>query len=135
MAHSIIAGFMADGAKSAALTWLYSLGGFGLILLAFLDNSVLPLPGSMDLLTIVLTAHHAQWWWYYALMATVGGMLGAYPTYRLGQKGGKESLERKVSPERLKQVYRSFERYGAWALLVPALIPPPFPLSPFLAAA
>lgn len=126
---------LAEGAKGAAWSWLYSLGGFGLILLAFLDNSVLPLPGSMDLLTIVLAAHHPGWWWYYALMATVGSMLGAYPTYRLGRKGGKESLEKKVSPERQKKVYAKFERYGAWAIVVPALIPPPFPLSPFLAAA
>src|SRR3954471_9110163 len=126
---------LAQSAKSAAWSWLYSLGGFGLILLAFLDNSVVPLPGSMDLLTIVLAAHHADWWWYYALMATIGGMVGAYPTYRLGQKGGKEALEKKVSKERLEKVYASSEKNGAWAILVPALIPPPFPLSPFLAAA
>src|SRR3954468_12912424 len=115
--------FLEESAKRAAFTWLYSLGGFGLILLAFLDNSVVPLPGSMDLLTIVLTAHHAQWWWYYALMATIGGMLGAYPTYRLGQKGGKASLEKKVSPERLKKVYGSFERYGSPPVLDAAARP------------
>jgi membrane protein YqaA with SNARE-associated domain len=126
---------LAEGAKSAAWSWLYSLGGFGLILLAFLDNSVIPLPGSMDLLTIVLTAHHPDLWWYYAGMATIGSLLGAYPTYRLGEKGGKESLGRKVSKERMEKVYAAFDRKGAWAIAVPSLIPPPFPLSPFLAAA
>ena len=126
---------LAEGAQRAAWTWLYSLGGFGLILLAFLDNSVVPLPGSMDLLTIVLAAHHAAFWWYYAAMATLGSLLGAYPTYRLGQKGGKESLGRKVSPERLEKVYAAFEKHGAWAIAVPSLVPPPFPLSPFLLAA
>src|SRR5512140_3820439 len=131
----MLALLMAEGARSAAWAWLYRLGGFGLILLAFLDNSVIPLPGSMDLLTIVLAAHHKEWWWYYAIMATIGGCVGAYPTYRLGRKGGKESLEKKVSKERMNKVYAQFKRFGAWAIVVPALIPPPFPLSPFLAAA
>ena len=51
-------------------TWLQRLGGPGLILLGLLDNSAIPLPGSMDLLVILLSAHHRQWWPYYALMAT-----------------------------------------------------------------
>ena len=131
----MIAMLMAEGAKSAAWAWLYRLGGFGLILLAFLDNSVIPLPGSMDVLTIVLCAHHKEWWWYYAIMATIGSVIGAYPTYKMGRKGGRESLEKKVSKEKLAKVYAKFTQYGAWAIVVPALIPPPFPLSPFLAAA
>lgn len=131
----MFAGTLAGSAKSTAWSWLVQLGGPGLILLAFLDNSVVPLPGSMDLLTVVLAAHHAGWWWYYAVMATIGGMVGAYPTYRLGKKGGKEALEKKVSQERLEKISRSFEKHGPWALILPALIPPPFPLSPFLAAA
>lgn len=121
--------------QNAAWAWFISLGGVGLILLAFVDNSVIPLPGSMDLLTIVLSAHHPPHWWYYAIMATIGSLLGAYPTYRLGRKGGKEALERKVSKERVEKVYAAFARHGAWAIAVPALIPPPFPLSPFLVAA
>lgn len=131
----MLAGTIAGAARSTAWNWLVHLGGPGLILLAFLDNSVVPLPGSMDLLTIALAAHHPQWWWYYAVMATVGGMVGAYPTYRLGRKGGKEALEKNVAHARLARINKSFEKHGPWALVVPALIPPPFPLSPFLAAA
>jgi len=89
----------------------------------------------MDLLTIALAAHRPHLWWYYAFMATVGGVLGAYPTYRLGRKGGKEALEKKVSPQKVKRIYASFDKHGPWAIVVPALIPPPFPLSPFLLAA
>ncbi|MDP9267706.1 MAG: VTT domain-containing protein [Acidobacteriota bacterium] len=120
---------------SATWLWLLRLGGLGLILLAFVDNSVIPLPGSMDLLTIVLAAHHPEWWWYYAIMATIGGVLGAYPTYRLGRRGGKAALERKLSKEKVERVCAAFEKHGAWAIAIPALIPPPFPLSPFLLAA
>jgi hypothetical protein len=32
--------------------WIFHLGGLGFIPLALLDSSVIPLPGSMDMLTI-----------------------------------------------------------------------------------
>ena len=75
--------------------WLRHMGGPGLIVLGLVDNSAIPVPGSMDVLTIVLSAAHKEPWWYYAMMATIGSMLGGYITYRLGAKGGKELLERK----------------------------------------
>jgi len=115
--------------------WLQSLGGIGLILLALADNSVVPLPGSMDALTIILAASKKEWWWYYAIMATVGSIIGAYLTFRLGRKGGKEALENKLSKQRAQKVYASFDRWGGWTLVVACLVPPPFPLSPFLLAA
>ena len=40
------------------LNWVRRLGGPGLVLLGFADNSVVPLPGSMDVLTIWLAARH-----------------------------------------------------------------------------
>src|SRR5438105_3218603 len=52
--------------------WLERLGGAGLILLGLADNSVVPLPGSMDALTVILSAHEKTWWPYYAAMATIG---------------------------------------------------------------
>lgn len=114
---------------------LRQLGGFGLILLGFLDNSVLPLPGSMDALTIILAAAHPGWWWYYGLMAVIGSLVGAWPTYRLGRKGGEAALEKKFPKKKVERVYQVFEKYGALAIVLPALLPPPFPLTPFLAAA
>ena len=78
-------------------TWLQRLGGPGLILLGVVDNSAIPLPGSMDLLVILLSAHHREWWPYYALMATVGAIVGGYLTYRLAEKGGEETLEDRKS--------------------------------------
>ncbi len=80
-------------------TWLRHLGGVGLVLLGLADNSVVPLPGSMDVLTIYLAARHRQLWWYYALMATVGAVIGGYITYGLARKGGKEAFERKLSKQ------------------------------------
>src|SRR5271166_1094192 len=114
---------------------LRHLGGVGLILLGLADNSVIPLTGSMDVLTIWLAARHHEPWPYYAFMATVGAVIGGYITYAVARKGGKETMERKLSKKRARQVSRAFERWGFFAVAIPALLPPPFPFVPFLVAA
>lgn len=114
---------------------LRHLGGVGLVLLGLADNSIIPLPGSMDILTIVLAAHHSRLWWYYAFMATVGAVIGGYITYGLARKGGKQAFERKLSKRTAEKVFKRFERWGFFAVAVPAILPPPFPIVPFLLAA
>jgi hypothetical protein len=42
--------------------WFLTLGGPGLILLGLVDSSVIPVPGSMDAMTIVFSAHQHTWW-------------------------------------------------------------------------
>jgi membrane protein YqaA with SNARE-associated domain len=115
--------------------WLRHLGGVGLVLLGLADNSIVPLPGSMDVLTILLAARHSHLWWYYAFMATVGAVIGGYITYGLARKGGKEAFERKLSKRTAEKVFQRFERWGFFAVAVPAILPPPFPIVPFLLAA
>ena len=114
---------------------LRRLGGWGLVLLGVADNSVIPLTGSMDVLTIWLAARRREPWQYYALMATVGAVLGGYITYSLARKGGKEAMERRLSKRRAAKVYKRFTRWGFGAIAIPALLPPPFPFVPFLLAA
>lgn len=115
--------------------WIFHLGGLGFIPLGLLDNSVIPLPGSMDVLTIVLSARKQELWLYYAFMATIGSVIGGYVTYRLARKGGKETLERKFPARTLEKVYRIFGRWGFGAIAIAALLPPPVPMVPFLFAA
>lgn len=121
--------------SKSALQWLIHLGGPGLILLGLIDNSVIPLPGSMDVVTILLAAHHREPWIYYAVMATAGSVLGGYLTYRMARKGGKETLEKRFSQRKIKKVYAIFERWGFASVAIPAILPPPFPIVPMLLAA
>ncbi len=116
-------------------TRLHRLGGLGLIPLGIADNSLVPLPGSMDVLTIWLAAHDRAHWYYYAGMATLGSLMGGYITYRLAKKGGKGALEKRFTKRRIEKVYKRFERWGFGAVALPAILPPPFPIVPFLLAA
>jgi membrane protein YqaA with SNARE-associated domain len=121
--------------KKSALRWLIHLGGPSLILLGLADNSLIPLPGSTDIVTILLAAHHREPWFYYAIMATAGALIGGYLTYRMARKGGKETLEKRFSKRTTNRVYAIFARWGFAAVAVPALLPPPFPIVPMLLAA
>jgi membrane protein YqaA with SNARE-associated domain len=115
--------------------WLFHLGGIGLLPLGLLDNSPIPIPGAMDVATMLLSARQEQLWLYYALMATAGSLIGGFVTYRLARKGGKEALERRFPRRKMDKVYKIFGRWGFCAIAIPALLPPPVPMVPFLFAA
>jgi membrane protein YqaA with SNARE-associated domain len=115
--------------------WIFHLGGLGLIPLGLLDNSPIPLPGIMDVATILLAGRQQQLWLYYAVMATLGSVLGGFVTYRLARKGGKEALERRFTRRKVDRVCEMFERWGFSAIAIPAFLPPPMPMVPFLLAA
>lgn len=115
--------------------WLYHLGGVGLIPLGLLDNSVIPLPGTMDLATIVLSARVEHLWIYYGLMATAGSVIGGFVTYRIARNGGKEALDRRFSRQKVDKVCEIFGRWGFGSIAIPALLAPPVPIVPFHFAA
>jgi membrane protein YqaA with SNARE-associated domain len=94
-------------AATSTMAWLRRLGGPGLILLGIADNSVVPLPGSMDVFTIWLSARHRDLWPYYAAMATVGSLIGGYITYALARKGGK-----KISRAEGREALSAFRALG-----------------------
>jgi len=109
-----------------SLSWLKRWGGAGLIAVALIDNSVIPIPGGLDLLTALLAAGNRNLWLYYALMSTAGSVLGGYLTYRVARKGGKETLDQRIPKDRLENVERLFERWGFGTVVVAAILPPPF---------
>lgn len=121
--------------RRGTLRWLLHLGGPSLVLVGVADNSFIPMPGSMDVMTILLAAHNRNLWIYYAMMSTAGAVLGGYITYRMARKGGKEMLEKKFSKKKVEKAYASFSRWGFAAVVIPALLPPPFPIVTMLLAA
>jgi membrane protein DedA with SNARE-associated domain len=122
-------------AESSWMHWLVRFGAVGQIGVALLDSSVVPMPGSLDILTIILSAHKHEFWPMYAAAAWVGTVAGGYMTYRLGRQGGKELLEKKIPKRRLERVYRWMENHSSLMLFVPTLLPPPTPVSYFVLAA
>ncbi len=128
-------GLIAASAATGLSRWALRLGGPGLIVIGLIDNSVVPIPGGMDLFVILLTARNRGFWLYYALMAVAGAMIGGFFTYRLARKGGKEGLEKKVGKRRAEKVYKRFEKSGFSTVLIGSVLPPPFPMVPVLMAA
>lgn len=120
---------------SSIWKWIHRLGGPGLILLGVIDNSAIPVPGSMDVFVVVLASHNRPWWPYYAFMATLGAVLGGFITYRLAEKGGREMLEKRIGKQKVAKVYRRFEHGGFLTVTAGALLPPPFPTFPVLLTA
>jgi membrane protein YqaA with SNARE-associated domain len=117
--------------------WIHRLGAPGLILLGIADNTpfISAPPGSEDVFVILLAAHRPEWWAYYALMATLGEVIGGYVTYRLAERGGQETLERKIGKRRAERIYKSFAKLGVLTVLIGSVLPPPFPFTSVLMTA
>jgi membrane protein YqaA with SNARE-associated domain len=102
--------------------------------MAVLDASmVFFLPLGIDFVVIITTARHPSWFWLYALLATAGSVAGAAGTFWVGRKVGEKGLTRFVKPKRLTRVRAQVDR-GVFVVAAMALIPPPFPFTPFVLA-
>src|SRR5499426_1104827 len=109
------------------LTW------WGAYVLGALDASmVFFLPFGIDALVIYLSARNGMLFWIYPLLATAGSVTGAAVTYWIGRKGGELGLERLIPGNRLERFRKRVQKGGAFAMAIPALLPPPFPLTPFV---
>ena len=109
------------------LTW------WGAYVIALLDASmVFFLPFGVDAVVIYLAASNRELAWLSPLLATAGSVTGAAVTFWIGQKIGEVGLERYVPARRLERLQCRVRDTGAVALAVPALMPPPFPLTPFV---
>jgi membrane protein YqaA with SNARE-associated domain len=116
--------------------WLVHLGAVGLFGVSLLDACPfpLPIPGTTDLLLLILIARRGNPWLLVAL-AVVGAVAGAFTTWSAGKKGGEEALRRYVPERYYDRITGWVKKYGATAVAISAINPPPIPLMPFLAAA
>ena len=117
------------------LHWLMGFGTMGLFVVSTIDSSIipLPLPGSTDLLLILLVAHGADPV-LAALAAFVGSIVGGYLTWSAGAKGGEAALHRYLPKRFARRLTGWVEKNGMLAVTTSALLPPPFPLMPFVLA-
>ncbi len=111
-------------------------GYIGLFLVSIVDSSFvpLPIPGITDILLILYAAQHEN----LALLliaATVGSALGGWFSYKVGQSGGMDFIEKRTPPRIFKRVTGWMQSHAILAVALPAILPPPAPLSPFVLAA
>ena len=90
------------------------------------------LPAALDTAVIVMSAREREWFWAFPLLATLGSLIGAAVTYAIGGKIGEAGLKRWIPERRLKNVRHRLGTSGVVAMGVMALLPPPFPLTPFV---
>ncbi len=110
----------------------YFLTPVGVVLMGVLDASLIFfLPLGIDFVVIIMAARKPEVFWLYALLATVGSLLGAALTFWIGRKVGEVGLTKLVNPKRLEHVKARVNR-GAAVVAALAIIPPPFPFTPFV---
>jgi membrane protein YqaA with SNARE-associated domain len=111
----------------------FFLSWWGAFFMAALDTSMLFfLPFGIDALVIFLAARDENLFWMYPLLATAGSLAGAAVTFWIGRKAGEVGVERLIPARRLERLKCKVNEKGAVALALPALLPPPFPLTPFI---
>lgn len=114
--------------------WLVTLGPFGLFAISLIDSAGLPLPGGPDAVMILLSTKSHAMVPVYAIAASLGSTLGCTVMYWIARRAGLMALK-KVKPERRERVENLLGRYDMLAIMVAAILPPPFPFKPFVLSA
>lgn len=133
----------ASGTKSSAavshnkwMRYFFKMGFVGLFLITVVDSSPIPLPipGSSDLLVTLLAAQRHAWLGV-TIVATLGSIVGAASSYETGKIGGLPLVDKYV-PKRFGDRMKGWAQHHALlSVALPAILPPPAPLMPFLIAA
>jgi membrane protein YqaA with SNARE-associated domain len=123
-----------NGWKQKIIALASGLGAPGLLLISFLDSSVLSFPIINDLLLIQLSMQNHARMPLYALMAATGSVMGCVVLYFLARMGGEAYFHRKAGA-RAHAIRHWVERNGFGGMLIAALLPPPTPFKIFVFAA
>jgi membrane protein YqaA with SNARE-associated domain len=117
--------------------WLWTilapLGVWGVFVISAIDAAFMGLP--MDAVVAGYVYQDRERWWLYVLLASAGSAIGSIVLYFVGYLGGETLLRKKLSPERFQKIHSSFDRHEFWALMFPAMLPPPTPFKLFVLAA
>jgi len=122
-------------ARYSAFLWalLKPLGIWGVMAIAAVDGGFVGLPMDVVVASYVYTDRVHFFW--YALMASVGSVLGSIVIYVIGYLGGEGLLRKRLPAERFEKIHSAFDTHPFWALMFPAVLPPPTPFKLFVLAA
>jgi membrane protein YqaA with SNARE-associated domain len=112
---------------------LAPLGPWGMLAFAAVDGSFMGLP--LDAIFVSYVYHDRSRFLLYVLLASVGGALGSIVLYIIGYTGGEVLLRKRLSPGRFEKIHASFDHHEFWALMFPAMLPPPAPFKIVVLAA
>jgi membrane protein YqaA with SNARE-associated domain len=135
-ATTILALFAAPGAHRALMQAFFRYGLVGLFFISIVDSSFvpLPIPGVTDIMIVIYAAAHANLFLLIGI-ATAGSAIGGFFSHMIGRAGGARFLEQHVPKRIYKRVTQWMERNAILSVALPAILPPPMPLSPFVLAA
>lgn len=114
--------------------WLVTLGPLGLFAICLIDSAGLPLPGGPDAVMILLSTKNHAMVPLYAIAASLGSTLGCTFMYWIARRAGLIALKQ-IKPARRERVENLLGRYDMLAIIVAAILPPPFPFKPFVLSA
>jgi membrane protein YqaA with SNARE-associated domain len=106
-----------------------------MVLIGALDSSLLSLPEINDYLVVGRCYKYPSAAFYFPLFAALGSVLGCLLLYTIMRRGGQALLRKRFKPESIKRVERAYERFGLFAIAIPAILPPPLPFKIFVATA
>ena len=105
-----------------------------MILVGALDSSLLTLPELNDYITIARIANNPNEVYYFPLFPAIGSVIGCLALYRIARSGEK-FIAKRFHPKHLDRVEALYRKWGLFALVIPALLPPPMPFKIFVVAA
>jgi membrane protein YqaA with SNARE-associated domain len=122
-------------ARYTAYLWalLKPLGVWGVFVIAAADGSFMGLP--MDAVVAGYVYQDHARFWLYAILASAGSAVGSSVLYLVGYAGGEALLRKRMPAARFEKIKRSFDEHEFWALMFPAMLPPPTPFKLFVLAA
>jgi membrane protein YqaA with SNARE-associated domain len=101
------------------------LGPWAVFVVATIDAAFMGIP--MDPMVAAAVYNDRSRFWMYILMASVGSALGSIVVYYIGLKGEELLLEKRIPKATRERLRASFERHEFFAVMVPAMLPPPTP--------
>lgn len=118
-----------------AFLWvlLKPLGSWAVFAIAAIDSAFFGVP--LDPVVATYVYQHRSHFLLYPLMAAAGSAAGCIILYWIGYAGGEVLLMKRMPRAKFEKIRSYFDRHEFWALMVPAMIPPPFPFKLFVLTA